>query len=219
MSATTGERTPSGSDGQATGAATPRRRRLPILPVLVLLAIVGGFVLLFLVRSQPSEQVARLIDSQVKLAAGGRYDQLWEDTLSPELKAACPFDAYVGALQQITTQQPDYWSLVQYRDLHIDVEGDRAVVTYVITYNGAPVERATPEKPDLYVRATETVYGPTLSVEEQLAALDRLRDQAIVVGKEYDEEKADIQRHGPIRRVDSLKGQWYDDVDSHVRCG
>ena len=32
-------------------------------------------------------------------------------------------------------------------------------------------------------------------------------------------EKADIMRHGDIRQVLSIKGQWYDDVDSHVKCG
>jgi hypothetical protein len=210
---------PEAGPGDAEPAPSPRtRRRLPIIPAIVLLAIVGGFVALYLFRSQPAEQVSRLIDEQIKLATAGRLDELWEDTLSPKLKAACPFDAYVGSLQQITTQQPDFWSLIQYQDLHISVTGDRAVVTYVITYNGAPVERATPLNPDIYVRATETVYGPTLSVEEQLAALDRLQEQAVVVGKEYDKEKADIIRHGPIRRAESIKGQWYDDPDAHVHC-
>jgi hypothetical protein len=206
------------SEASAATPPTPARRRPPIVPAIVLLAIVGGFVALYLFRSQPSEQVSRLIDEQIKLASAGRLDQLWEDTLSPKLKAACPFDAYVGAIQQITTEQPDFWSLVQYQDLHISVTGNQALVTYVITYNGAPVERATTQDPDVYVRATETEYGPTQSVEEQLAALDRLRDQAVVVGKEYDKEKADIIRNGPIRRAESIKGQWYDDLDSHVRC-
>jgi hypothetical protein len=55
-------------------------------------------------------------------------------------------------------------------------------------------------------------------VQEQLDKLNHLREQAIVVGKEYEKEKASIMRHGPLRRVDSIKGQWYDEVDSHVKC-
>jgi hypothetical protein len=206
-----------GSTDTADGAGR-RRRRPPIAPMLVLVAIVAGFVFLYLFRSQPAEQVRRLIDRQLKLALAGRFDQVWEDTLSPQLKQACPLDAFTGSLDQLRASQPDFWSLIEYRDIRITVSGNRAVVTYVITYNGVPIERATAENPDRYVRATETKYGPTVSVQEQLAALDRLREQAIVVGKEYEKEKVAIQRHGPVRLVESIKGQWYDDVDSHVKC-
>jgi hypothetical protein len=197
-------------------AQKPRRR--PIVPILLLVAIIGGFVFLYLFRSQPAEQVRRLIDKQIKLSIAGRFDQLWEQTLSPGLKQACPLDTFTGSLEELRASQPDFWSLIAYHDISIKVNGDRAVVTYVITYNGTPIESATSKDPDLYSRATQTTYGETVSVEEQKAALDRLRDQAIVVGKEYQKELAAIMRHGPIRRVESIKGQWYDDVDSHVRC-
>jgi hypothetical protein len=206
---------------QSTGAPSseaPRSRRRPVIPILLLVAIVGGFVFLYLFRSQPAEQVRRLIDKQVKLSIAGRFDQLWEQTLSPGLKRACPLDTFTGSLEELRASQPDFWDLIDYRDINIKVHGDRAVVTYVITYNGTPIESATSKDPDLYTRATETIYGETVSVQEQKAALDRLRDQAIVVGKEYQKELAAIMRHGPIRRVESIKGQWYDDVDSHVKC-
>jgi hypothetical protein len=206
---------------QSTGAPSseaPRPRRRPVIPILLLVAIVGGFVFLYLFRSQPAEQVRRLIDKQVKLSIAGRFDQLWEQTLSPGLKRACPLDTFTGSLEELRASQPDFWDLIDYRDINIKVHGDRAVVTYVITYNGTPIESATSKDPDLYTRATETIYGETVSVQEQKAALDRLRDQAIVVGKEYQKELAAIMRHGPIRRVESIKGQWYDDVDSHVKC-
>jgi len=204
------------ADAPSNEVRTPRRR--PIVPILLLVAIVGGFVFLFLFRSQPAEQVRRLIDKQLKLSIAGRFDQLWEQTFSPGLKKACPLDTYTGSLVELRASQPDFWNLIDYRDINIEVHGDRAVVTYVITYNGTPIESATAKDPDLYTRATETIYGATVSVQEQKAALDRLRDQAIVVGKEYQKELAAIMRHGPIRRVDSIKGQWYDEVDSHVKC-
>jgi hypothetical protein len=195
-----------------------KRKRPPIVPILVIVAIVGGLTFLYTFRSQPSQQVRRVIDAQIKLAAGGRFDDLWQDTLSLEVKKACPKDAFSGAMDQLRASQPNFWSLIEYRDLHIQVQGDRATVTYVITYNGAPIEAATPDHPDIYTRASETVYGPTLTKEEQLRRLESLREQALVVGKEYEKEKRDIERHGDIRLVEAAKGRWYDDVDSHVRC-
>jgi len=209
-------------DREATEApepAAPSRRRLPIVPVLVLVAIVGGLIWLLLVRSSPAQQVRRLIDKQLKLAIGGRNDQLWQETLSIRVKNACPKDAFTGALDQLSSSQPDFWTLVEYRDLHIEVKGDRAIVTYLITYNGAPIERATPDNPDLYVRASKTVYGRTLSVAEQLQNLENAHAQGAITGKEYEDEKKAIPRRGPIRLKDSIKGQWYDDLDQHVRCG
>jgi len=209
-------------DREATEApepAAPSRRRLPIVPVLVLVAIVGGLIWLLLVRSSPAQQVRRLIDKQLKLAIGGRNDQLWQETLSIRVKNACPKDAFTGALDQLSSSRPDFWTLVEYRDLHIEVKGDRAIVTYLITYNGAPIERATPDNPDLYVRASKTVYGRTLSVAEQLQNLENAHAQGAITGKEYEDEKKAIPRRGPIRLKDSIKGQWYDDLDQHVRCG
>jgi hypothetical protein len=203
---------------EAPSSQAPKPRRRPIIPIVLLVAIVGGFVFLYLVRSQPEEQVRRLIDKQLKLSIAGRFDQLWEQTLSPDLKQACPLDTFTGSLEELRASQPDFWNLIDYRDINIKVNGNQAAVTYVITYNGTPIESATSKDPDLYSRATRTVYGDTVSVQEQKAALDRLRDQAIVVGKEYQKELAAIMRHGPIRRVESVKGQWYDEVDSHVKC-
>jgi hypothetical protein len=204
--------------GPPPDQAAGRRRRVPVVPILVLVAIVGGLLWLLMIRSSPAQQVRRLIDKQLKLTIAGRYDLLYE-TLSPKAKAACSQDPFVGALQEITASRPEFWTLLEYRDIHIEVTGNQAVVTYVITYNGAPVERATPSNPDLYVRASRTIYGPVQSVAQQLEILEHLRKQAIVVGKEYDKERAEIIRHGPIKPVESVKGQWYDDLDQHVRCG
>ena len=195
------------------------RRRLPIVPILVLLAIVAGALWLVTIRSSPAQQVRRLIDKQLKLTLGGRFDQLWQDTLSLSAKKACPKDAFTGALNQLASDRPDFWSLVEYRDLHIEVQGDRAIVTYLITYNGAPIERATADNPDLYARAPKTVYGRIVSVAEQLQILENAHAQGAIIGKEYEDEKKAIPRRGPIRLKDAIKGQWYDDLDQHVRCG
>src|SRR5262245_23866177 len=196
-----------------------KRRRPPVIPAVILLAIIGGLAFLFLYRSQPEKQVRRLIDAQLKLAAGGRYEDLWQDTLSIGVKKACPQDAFIGTLDQLRATQPNFWTLVVYHDIHISVHGDKAIVTYVITYNGTPIEKATPQDPDIYTRALATVYGETLTKEEQLRRLESLREQAIVVGKEYEKEKREINQHGDIRLQDAVKGQWYDDLDSHVKCG
>src|SRR5205809_5607379 len=102
------------------GRAGWSRRRLPIVPILVLLAIAGGLVWLVLLRSSPAQQVRRLIDKQLKLEAAGRYEDLYA-TLSPRAKAACASDSFIGAIQEISASQPEFWNLVEYRDLHIEV--------------------------------------------------------------------------------------------------
>ena len=197
------------------GTSPDSRRRLPIVPVLVLLTIVGGLVFLFTFRSRPEEQVRRLIDRQIKLAGSRQFGQLWS-TLSQGARSACPSGTFTGAL---STLPPEFWELIEYRDIHIDVEGDKALVTYVITYNGKPIEEATRKDPDVYVRATETVYGRAVSVDDQLASLDRQRDQALLAGpKDYEEKRKAILKRGPTRPRLFVAGQWYDDLDGHVRC-
>ena len=191
------------------------RRRIPLGPAVLLAALVGALVFVFVVRARPEEEVRRLIDRQIKLATAGRYDQLHR-TLSARARAACPARPFVGAL---TSLPADFWALIEYRDIDVRVDGDRASVTYVITYNGEPIGRATAEDPDLYVRAPETVYGRPISVEQQLARLDREFDQGLVGSPRiYEERRAAILRSGNVRPVLFVQGQWYDDLDGHVRC-
>ena len=54
---------------------------------------------------------------------------------------------------------------------------------------------------------------------EQLQNLENAHAQGAIIGKEYEDEKKAIPRRGPIRLKDAIKGQWYDDLDQHVRCG
>lgn len=197
-----------------------RRRRPPIIPILVLVALVAGLAFLLLFRSRPQEAVRRLIDAQIKLARAGpaRSEDLHR-TLSAGAKEACPLESFQGALSALPA---DFWQLIEYRDINIEVDGDRAVVTYVITYNGRPVERATPENPDVYVRATETVLGPRENVEDELAALERQQQPGPLANplppEEYRRARAAIIERGRTRPVLYEAGQWYDDLDAHVRC-
>jgi hypothetical protein len=193
----------------------PTRRRVPVIPLVVLLAIVGGMVFLFMFRSRPEEQVRRLIDRQIKLAAGGRFGELWS-TLSQRARSACPSGTYTSTLSLLP---PDFWGLIEYRDIRISVDGNRAEVTYVIAYNGKPIERATAQNPDVYVRAEKTLYGRTISVEDQLERLDREVEQQLIAGpKQYEERKRAILERGATRPQLFIEGQWYDDLDAHVRC-
>jgi hypothetical protein len=198
--------------------AAPARRRLPVVPILILLAIIGGLAYLLLLRTRPEEQVRRLIDTQLKLARAGRFGEL-HGTLSPEAKKACPAVRFKGALAALPA---DFWDLIEYRDIDIAVDGDRAVVTYVITYNGRPIERATSANPDLYVRATETVLGPRPNVEAALANLDRSQQPGLSANplprEEYLRRRADIIKRGQTQPVLYQEGEWYDDLDRHVRC-
>jgi hypothetical protein len=199
-------------------STAPARRRLPVVPILVMLALIVGLAYLLLLRTRPEEQVRRLIDTQLKLARAGRFGEL-HATLSPEARKACPAVRFKGALAALPTE---FWDLIEYRDIHVDVDGDRAIVTYVITYNGRPIERATAENPDLYVRATETVLGPRPNVDALLANLDRSQRPGLTANplprEEYLKRRADIIRRGQTQPVLFREGEWYDHLDEHVRC-
>src|SRR6266542_4512433 len=85
---------PPAHEGASPG---PARRRLPIVPALILLAVIGGLIGLVVARSSPAQQVRRLIDRQIKLVSAGKYGQL-HATLSARSKKACPRTTFVGKL-------------------------------------------------------------------------------------------------------------------------
>lgn len=196
-----------------------KRRRLPIIPVLFFLAILGGIAFLLYTRSRPEQAVARLIDYQLKLSQAGVGDKLYDDTLSLQAKQECDRDDFIGAVQQTP---PDFWKLTKYKDIHIKVEGKKAIVTYVITYNGVVVERATPQNPDLYSIATKTEFGDLITVAEGLRAIEALNRPGVgffANPKDYEAAQREVRKKGNYRRVLSKTGEWYDDLDSHSRCG
>lgn len=218
-------------EGQRTGTETadpPTSTRIgggrrPIVPLLVLLAIIGGILYLVLARSSPEQQIRRLMDRQMKLATAERFGQL-HATLSARARGVCPRPVFVGELQRLANTEPDFWHLIDVRDIAIQVNGNRAEVTYVITYNGRPVDWATRQQPDVYVRATETILGPKPNLQRALAELEALRRVRPGIGqligqKEYEQRKARLLKFGTKRPVVYKKGEWYDDLDTHVRCG
>lgn len=209
--------------GEASPPESPRgRRRPPLIPLLVLLAFVGGLVLLAIARSSPQQQIRRLIDRQIKLAVAGRVGQL-HATLSPRAKAACGRADFASEALQVVTGDPDFWHLVDVRDIGIDVKGDRAIVTYTITYNGRVVERATRRDPDLYIRWTKpSVLGPKPNVAAQLATLQQQQKPGpaanILSPKQYQAARDRIIEEGKKRPILWKKGGWYDELDSHLHC-
>ncbi|MGH2554475.1 MAG: hypothetical protein ACRDHO_02010 [Actinomycetota bacterium] len=208
---------------EAPRSGGSRVRRPPIVPLLVLLAIIGGLLFLVLARSSAEQQIRRLIDRQLKLAAAGRFGQL-HATLTRKAKAACSRADLVSNLNGLSASEPDFWSLIDIRNIAIQVTGNRAVVTYAVTYNGRVVERATREAPDLYVRATATELGPKPDLEQALANLERQHSNIPGLGqqigdRQYKAQKARLLKFGTERPLLYKKGQWYDDADSHVRCG
>jgi hypothetical protein len=195
-----------------------KKRRLPIIPALIFLAIIGGVAYLIILRSKPEQAVARLIDYQLKLSEAGLGEKLYDDTLSLQAKEHCKRDDFVGVIQQT---QPDFWKLTRYKNLKIKVQGNRAMVTYDITYNGVVVDRATDADPDIYSIASETRFGDLVTVQEQLRALAALNvpDVAFFASeKSYQDARRAVIKKGDYRRVLSKAGEWYDDYDSHSRC-
>jgi hypothetical protein len=214
-------------EGSAEGSVpaagpTRRRRRLPVIPLLVLLALVGGLVLLVVARFSPQQQIRRLIDRQIKLAVAGRVGQL-HATLSPKAKVACGRADFASEALVAVSEDPDFWHLVDVLDIGIDVKGDRAMVTYTITYNGRVVERATRRDPDLYIRWTKpSVLGPKPNVAAQLAMLEQRQTPGpaanVLPPKQYQAARDRIIEEGKKRPILWKKGQWYDEVDSHLHC-
>jgi hypothetical protein len=215
------------ADGPGISPESPgRRRRPPLIPLIVLLALIGGLVLLVVSRSSPQQQIRRLIDRQIKLAVAGRFGLL-HATLTPKAKAACgsPHD-FAGTLQALRLSEPDFWHLIDIRNIQVKVDGDRALVTYTVTYNGRVVERATLQDPDIYIRWTQpTRLGPKPSkanVDAQLAALDRQQSPGPLANplppKQYQAARDRIIRESNRQPVLWEKGQWYDELDNHVHC-
>jgi hypothetical protein len=195
-----------------------KRRRLPIIPVLFFIAILAGIAFLLYTRSRPEQAVARLIDYQLKLSTAGLGDKLYDDTLSLQAKQVCNRDDFIGAVQQTP---PDFWKLTKYKDIHIKVEGKKAIVTYVVTYNSVVVDRATPQNPDIYSIANRTTYGELITVAEGLRALEALNQPDVAFfasEKSYQDARKAVIKKGDYRRVTSKAGEWYDDLDSHSRC-
>ncbi len=196
------------------------RRRLPIIPALVLIAIIGGAAYLFILRSKPEQAVARLIDYQLKLSEAGLGDQLYDNTLSLAMKKSCPREDFIGVISQTP---PDFWRLTRYKNLHIQVEGNRAIVTYDITYNGFVTERATAANPDIYTKATKTTLGRLVTLREALALIEAQNHTAIgsLFGgpKEYQDARKAAIKKGNYRLKVETAGEWYDAPDSHSSCG
>jgi len=204
---------------KATGSA---RRRVSVIPLLVLLAIIGGLVLLVIARSSPQQQVRRLIDRQIKLAVAGRVGQL-HATLSPRAKAACGRAEFASETLEVTSGDPDFWHLIDILNIGIDVQGARAVVTYTVTYNGRVVEQATRRDPDVYIRWTKpTVLGPKPNVAAELATLAQQQTPGpaanVLSPRQYQAARDRIIKEGKKRPILWKKGQWYDEVDSHLHC-
>lgn len=208
-----------------SGEARRTRRRPPVIPVLVLLALLGGMALLVVARSSPQQQIRRLIDRQIKLAGAGRFGML-HATLSPKAKTACgAAHDFAGELQGLLLSEPDFWYLIDIRNIKIQVDGDRALVTYTVTYNGRVVERATLQDPDVYIRWTApTVLGKPnkANTDAQLAALARQQKPGPLANplppKQYKAARDRIIEAGKKQPVLWKKGQWYDEVDNHVHC-
>jgi len=207
------------SSGAPQEPEPKQKRRLPIIPALIFLAIIGGAAYLFVIRSKPEQAVRRLIDYQLKLSEAGVGEKLYDDTLSLQAKQQCPRDKFIGDIEQ--TPQ-DLWKLTRYKNINIKVEGKRAIVTYVVTYNGLVVDRATAQNPDIYSIANVTRYGELITVAEQLQQLAALNKPGVgFFGSEkaYQKARQAAIKKGNYRRVLSKAGQWYDDFDSHSRCG
>jgi hypothetical protein len=216
-----------GSSGSAAEPTQGRRRRPPVVPILVLLALIGGLVLLVVARSSPKEQIRRLIDRQIKMAVAGRYGQL-HATLTPRAKAACGnAHDFAAELQNIAGTDPDFWHLIDIRGLQIRVDGNRALVTYRITYNGRLVEQATLRDPDVYIRWTQpTVLGSKpskASIDAQLAALASQQKPGganfnPLPPKDYKAARDRIIKSGKTQPLLWKHGAWYDELDHHIHC-
>jgi hypothetical protein len=190
------------------------KRRFPIVPIVIFVLLIAGLGILFLSRSKPEEAVRRLVDRQVKLTVSGNAQALYR-TFGPRVRQVCPLRTFEGAFQSAG----DFMSLIEYKDIKVKVEGDRALVTYVVTYNGRPIKEITPDNPDVYVQVTETVLGQPFDPTAALQALEQERTQGLITDpKAYEERKKAYERRAGQRPRIFTAGQWYDDLDEYVDC-
>lgn len=94
-----------------------------------------------------SAAVEKLLNRQLALAKAGTWEGLYE-TYSPRYRSRCPYESL---LKRASDADPGLLQSLSYEQLHVQIDGDTAYLTYVTARNGQVVSAVTDASPDIYV--------------------------------------------------------------------
>ena len=151
----------------ADAVATPRRRPRTLIGAASIIAVAALAVACAACggRSADSSAVAKLLDHQLALTKAGDWQGLY-DTYSPHYQSRCPYEAL---LKRAAGSDTASLRSLSYDQLHVEIDGDKAYVTYVTTRNGKVVAAVTDASPDIYVK----IDGTWFDENDELAACSR----------------------------------------------
>jgi hypothetical protein len=101
----------------------------------------------------PKAKVRGLLLDQVDLFNHSRWRPLWL-TYTPRFRSRCPYRNFVAA----ETRARSALGRFSVRKIAVRVTRARAAVTYELVARGVVIDRATPKRPDLYVRISGRWY-------------------------------------------------------------
>ncbi|TAK66870.1 MAG: hypothetical protein EPO22_03440 [Dehalococcoidia bacterium] len=104
--------------------------------------------------SKDASAVEKLLEQQMALAKAGDWQGLY-NTYSPRYQSRCPYEAL---LRRAADSDSASSQSLSYDQLHVQVDGDTAYVTYVTMRSGEVVASVTDAAPDLYVKIDGTWF-------------------------------------------------------------
>lgn len=109
---------------------------------IIIVAACGGGA------SNNGSAIEKLLEHQLALAKAGDWQGLY-DTYSPRYQSRCTYETFLsraGGADSASLQS------LSYDQLHVQIDGDIAYVTYVTKQSGQVVASVTDASPDLYVK-------------------------------------------------------------------
>ncbi len=116
-------------------------------------------------RANDSSAVGKLLNQQLEMTRAGDWQGLY-DTYSPRYQSRCSYEAL---LKRAAGSDTASLQSLSYDQLHVEIDGDKAYVTYVTTRNGKVVAAVTDASPDIYVK----IDGTWFDEYDELAACSR----------------------------------------------
>ncbi len=106
--------------------------------------------------SSGERQVRDVIARQEQLMSARNWPDLYQ-TYSPAFRSQCSYDAFLAVTQGWDSSGIDPGKL-KHDGVRVRVSGDKAYVTYTLTYDGETVQEVTDADPDVYARVDGRWY-------------------------------------------------------------
>jgi hypothetical protein len=136
---------------QAPRPSRASRRWTPMRVLAAFAFIAGAAIALDVTTDRTAEhEVRSVFDRQVAAIRSGRFGEA-HDRFAPDVRRACPIDAWVAGFEPFLEAGGDL-SLLDYSHVEVRVTGDEASVSYALRYDGRVVREVGEPDPDRYVR-------------------------------------------------------------------